>query len=149
MAVSEARTSAGTTISIGSAAPASYTQVAYEALTYTLISEVTDIGEFGREYTLVTHNPIGDRGTVKRKGSFNDGALALQMARVPDNAGQAAVIAARDVDVSHGWKIVYPDGTIGYFAAQTMSYTTNVGNVDQIWAASVNVEIDSGSYIEV
>jgi len=70
--MSNAFTSAGTTISVVDSNPATYDQAGFEALTYSLIGEVTDLGEFGREYSAVTHNPLGDRRTVKRKGSYND-----------------------------------------------------------------------------
>jgi len=74
--MSLAITSAGSKISIGNP-PASQTLVALQAVSYTDIAEVTDIGEFGRTYNLVTHNPLGDRITVKRKGSINNGTIAL------------------------------------------------------------------------
>lgn len=142
MATSLAFTSAGTTISIG-AAPASYNQAGFEAVTYTEIGEITDIGEFGKEYNLVTHNPVGNRQTFKRKGSYNTGQLTLSMARVPSDAGQSDLIDARDSDDSYSFKVVLQDGTALYFTGQVMKYTTNVSGVDSITAASVTVEIDS------
>ena len=85
---SGAFTSAGTTIGIVADAPSTYDPTGFEALTFELIGEVTDLGEFGREYSLVTHNPLGDRQTVKRKGSYNDGSISMTVARVPSDAGQ-------------------------------------------------------------
>lgn len=142
MAVSQAFTSAGTRIYIGNA-PATYDAVGFAAVSFTEIGEITDAGEFGRTYNQVTHNPLGDRRTVKRKGSYNDGAMSLQMARVPADAGQAILVTALNSDASYAFKVVLQDGTIFYFTAQIMSYTTNVGSVDQITAATVNVEIDA------
>lgn len=142
MAVSQAFTSAGTRIYIGNA-PATYDAAGFAAVSFTEIGEITDAGEFGRTYNQVTHNPLGDRRTVKRKGSYNDGAMSLQMARVPADAGQAILVTALNSDASYAFKVVLQDGTIFYFTAQIMSYTTNVGSVDQITAATVNVEIDN------
>lgn len=136
-------TSAGTTLGISAALPATYDATAFALLTFTSIGEITDMGEFGREYALVTHNPLGDRRTVKRKGSYNDGALTMSLGRVPSDAGQALLLTARDDDDSYAFVVTLQDGTKQYFSAQVMSYTTSVGSVDQITGASVMVEIDN------
>lgn len=141
-------TSAGTTLGISAVLPATYNATAFAALTFTSIGEITDMGEFGREYALVTHNPLGDRRTVKRKGSYNDGALTMSLGRVPSDAGQALLLTARDDDDSYAFVVTLQDGTKQYFSAQVMSYTTSVGSVDQITGASVMVEIDN-NIIEV
>lgn len=136
-------TSAGTTLGISAALPATYDATAFALLTFTSIGEITDMGEFGREYALVTHNPLGDRRTVKRKGSYNDGALTMSLGRVPSDAGQALLLTARDDDDSYAFVVTLQDGTKQYFSGQVMSYTTSVGSVDQITGASVMVEIDN------
>ena len=136
-------TSAGTTLGISAALPATYTSTAFALLTFTDIGEITDMGECGREYALVTHNPLGDRRTVKRKGSYNDGALTMSLGRVPSDAGQALLLTARDDDDSYAFVVTLQDGTKQYFSGQVMSYTTSVGSVDQITGASVMVEIDN------
>ncbi|MDR9412564.1 MAG: phage tail tube protein [Haloferacaceae archaeon] len=128
--------------------PATYDQAGFEGLTYSLIGEVTDLGEFGREYSAVTHNPLGDRRTVKRKGSYNDGTVAMTVARVPGDAGQTLLTTGLDSDDSYSFEVVLQDGTTLYFEAQIMSYTTNVGSVDQITTASVSLEI-TNDIIEV
>jgi len=141
---SGAFTSAGTTIGITSTAPATYDDNSTDGLptlTYTEIGEVSDLGEFGREYNEVTFNPLGDRRTVKRKGSYNDGSVSMTVARVPGDAGQSILQTALDDDSSYYFDVELQDGTHLYFAAQVMSYTTNVGSVDQITTASVTLGI--------
>lgn len=138
---SNAFTSAGTTISISAVLPATYDSAGFAALTFTAIGEITDAGEYGKTYNLVSHNPLGDRKTYKFKGSYNNGSMTLQMGRVPDDAGQTILLAALDSDNSYSIKVVLQDGTINYFTAQIMSYTTSVGSVDQITAATVSIEV--------
>jgi len=136
--------SAGTTIGITSTAPATYDDNSTDGLptlTYTEIGEVSDLGEFGREYNEVTFNPLGDRRTVKRKGSYNDGSVSMTVARVPGDAGQTILQTALDDDASYFFDVELQDDTHLYFAAQVMSYTTNVGSVDQITTASVTLGI--------
>ena len=141
--MSDVQTSAGTVLGVSSAAPATYDAVGFAALTFTEIGEITEFGEFGREYNLVTHNPLSTRRTVKRKGSYNDGNVAAQLGRVPDDAGQAILIEGRDSDDSYSFIITLQDGSLSYFSGQIMSYTNNVGGVDQINMASVTIEIDN------
>ena len=140
---SKAFTSAGTKLFISASAPATYNSTGFAALTWTEIGEVSEMGEFGRQYNLVTFNTLGNRRTVKRKGSYNDGTIACQMARVPDDAGQTILTTAVNSDNSYSIKIKLQDGTVFYTTAQVMSYTTNIGNVDQITSATVNLEIDN------
>ena len=140
---SKAMTSAGTTIGISAALPATYTQAEFTALTYTEIGEVSDLGEFGREYNVVKFNPLKDRRTVKRKGSFDDGTVQVQLAKAATDAGQILLKSAVNSDASHSVKIVLQDGTTFYFTAQVSSSTVNVGNVDQITSSTFKLEIDN------
>ena len=140
--MSLAITSAGSKISIGNP-PASQTQVALQAVSYTDIAEVTDIGEFGKSYNLVTHNPLGDRVTVKRKGSINNGTIALQMAYAPADPGQTLLATAVDSDNSYSYRVTLQDNTQFYFTGQAMGRPVQVGGVDSITASTCNIEIDS------
>lgn len=139
------RTTAGTTIAISAAAPVTFNVAGYQALSYTTIGEVTDLGEFGREYALVTHNPIGDRGTVKKKGSFNEGSISMQVGLDTDDAGQILAKTASASDNDYSFKIVSQNGDIYYFSAQVMSFKVNFGSVDQITSATIMLELTTGT----
>ena len=143
MAGSTAQTSAGSFLSVCADLPATYDATTFAALTWTEIGEVTDAGEFGREYALVTHNPLKDRRTVKRKGSYNDGSITLQMARDVSDAGQVLLDTAKDDDNSYSVRITLQDGTERYTTAQVMSFKTTIGSVDQITTGTVVLEIDN------
>lgn len=143
MAATSAFTSAGSKLYTSSTLPSTYDSAGYGALTWTEVKEITDLGEYGATYALVTHNPVGNRVTVKRKGSINYGTLELKMASVVSDAGQTKLVQGSAVDSSYAFKVVLQDGTINYFTAQIMSYKKSVGTVDQITSASVSLEIDS------
>lgn len=143
MADSIVQTSAGTTIAISAALPATDDAMGYNALTWTAIGEVTDLGEFGREYATVTHTPVASRRTIKRKGSYNNGTMALQLALDRDDAGQVLVKTALASDANKAFRITYQDGSKDYFSAMVMSFKTNVGSVDQILSGSINLEINT------
>ena len=136
-------TAAGTTIAVSAALPATYDAAGYVALTYTTIGEVTDIPEFGASRELVTHNPIGSIDTVKRKGSRNNGSVALNIAVDEDDAGQVLLEAAEAVETSYSFKVTFITGAIKYFTAQVMSFTTIIGSVNSIVSVSAMLEIDS------
>lgn len=140
-----ARTSAGSTIAISAAAPATFNAAGYGALAFTTIGEVTDLGEFGREYALVTHNPLASRGTVKKKGSFNEGTMDLKLALDTDDAGQILAKSASLSDSDHSFKVTLQNGDVFYFQAQVMTFKNGVGSVDQITAASIKLELTTNS----
>lgn len=143
-AATEAFTSAGTLLGIDvNVEPASYIPGAggFVDLTYESVGEISDMGEFGRQYNLVTHLRLDERRTVKRKGSFNDGQATLQLARVTANLGQADLKTALDSDSLSSFRVTLQDGTFLYFTGVVMSYTTNVGGTDQITGSTVVIEI--------
>lgn len=139
------RTSAGTTISVSAATPATFDVAGYEALSFTDIGEVTDLGEFGREYALVTHNPVGSRGTVKKKGSFNEGSMAMSVGLDTDDAGQILLKAASSSDSDYSFKVVTQNTDTYYFQAQVMTFKVGVGSVDNITTAAITLELTSSS----
>lgn len=139
------KTSAGTTLKVHATAPATFDATGYNALTMTTVGEVTDLGEFGREYALVTHNPVGSRGTVKKKGSFNEGTMSMSLGLDTDDAGQILLKSASLSDNDYYFTVTTQNGDKYYFAAQVMSFKVGVGSVDQITTASVTLELTTTS----
>lgn len=139
------RTTAGTTIKASASTPATFNGAGYAALVYTAIGEVTDLGEFGREYNLVTHNPIDTRATVKKKGSFNEGQITLQVGLDTDDAGQILLKAGSLSDNDYSFVITTQNGDKYYFQAQVMSFKVNAGSVDNITAATITLELTTSS----
>lgn len=138
------QTSAGSTIAIATAAPATYDAAGFNALTWKIVAEVTDIGEFGKEFNTVTHTPVATRQVKKLKGSFNNGAIQLQMAR--DSAAgsnQSELKLALASDASYSFRVTLQDATKMYFTGKVMSYKTQVGGVDNVTGATTTIEIDN------
>ncbi len=136
-----AQSSAGTTLSISASLPASEVLGSYTALSYTAIAELTDIGSFGKKFGEVLHNPIGDRRTYKFKTSYDNGSLALKLARVPADAGQVLLLAALASDADYTFHVEYQDGTDQYFRGKVFSYVNNVGTVASLLGADVEVHL--------
>lgn len=148
MPISLSRTSAGTVLSVSAAPPqilngSSYLVSDFAALSFTSVGELSDLGSFGKKYNLVSFNALGDRKTVKRKGSYNNGTLSLKLASSPTNAGQIILQQAADSDSSYCFRVVTQSGSTFYFTAQIMGWMLEVGSVDQIMGASLDCEIDN------
>lgn len=139
------KTSAGTTLQVSASAPATFNSAGYAALSYALVGEITDLGEFGRAYNLVTHSPLGNRSTQKLKGSFNEGQMNLQLGLDTDDAGQIILKTGVTSDLPVSAKVTTQNGDVYYFQALVMSFQVGVGNVDQITAATCALEITTSS----
>ena len=135
------QTSAGSTLAISAGVPATQDATGYNALTYTLVGEVTDLGEFGKEFNLVTHIPLASRRVQKFKGSYNNGTLAVTMGRDTTDAGQILMNTALGSDSPYAVRVTLQNGKKEYFQCVVMSYKTNVGSVDQITGATAALEI--------
>ena len=144
---SEVETIAGTVISIAAEQPLTFDQVGYEdtGMDWTTIGEITDAGEHGREYALVTHMPIASRGVQKFKGSFNEGQKTLQLALDQDDAGQVLLKAALASDNDYSFRVTYQGGDVDYFQAKVMSFKHVGTSVDTIRSATCVLEITTSS----
>jgi len=146
---SSASTAAGTVIYISAAEPATPTAIGYAALTWTELAEITSIGSRGKTYEVVTHKPLAYRGTYKRKGSYDNGQMALGMAIAKADPGQDLLDEALDSDNSYSFKIAFPSGRIQYMPGQVSSFTDDdIGSTDAILAGTANIEVD-GDIIKV
>lgn len=141
-------TSAGTQLAVSATLPETFDDddvTGYPAETYTTVGEITAIPEHGAEVTLITHNPLAERVTGKRKGSINYGSVALVMALDPDDSGQAIMQDFADgenIDDSLAVQITLPTGHTRYFTAQVMSFQAGMPGTDEIMGATTNLEID-------
>jgi hypothetical protein len=143
-------TSAGTTLKVKATQPGAYTVAGYNTLfttspTAPLVGEVTDLGEFGREYALVTHNPVGNRGTQKFKASFNDGTMTIQLGLDTDDAGQVLMKAASMSDNDYSFMVTTQNGDRYFFQAKVLNWKVSVGSVDSITSATTTLELTTTS----
>jgi len=139
-------TSAGTTLQVSASAPATFDGVGYAAVFAqspgpAIVGEITDLGEFGREFALVTHMPVGSRGTQKFKGSFNEGTMALSLGLDTDDAGQIIMKTASLSDNNFSFMVTTQNGDKYFFQAKVMSFKVNVAGVDSITTATTTLEL--------
>ena len=149
--MSNVYTSTGARLYVSASQPATEDQAGFEAIVdWVEVAEVVDMGEFGGSAEVVTHAPLNSGRTIKRKGTINDGQMALQLGKDLSDAGQAALKSGFDGAnraVVHSWKIVHPtapDGSVltQYNRGQIYGDTTNLGSTNNIVGASVPVEFE-------
>ena len=141
-------TSAGSTLAIATGTPATNDGAGFTALTYVVVGEVTDIGEFGREYATTTHSAVASRAVRKFKGSYNNGSIQIQMGRDTANAGQTAMRAALLSDADFSFRVTLQDASKIHFIGKVTAFKTSVGSVDQITGANTTIEIN-GDIVEI
>ncbi|MCK0531773.1 hypothetical protein [Sphingobium agri] len=134
-------TSAGTVLGLSAAAPATYDKAGYEALTFTSVGEVSDLGEIpSRIYELVRWNAIAERGARKSKGGYDLGSQTITVGIDPDDAGQTLVDTLTNSDSPGSVKIGHPDlGTI-YARALVMGGPKNYGDVNTVATRQITLE---------
>lgn len=145
------QTAAGASFAIAATAgpPTTFDEAGYSAKTFTVVGEVTNIGEFSKEFALVTHQPLATRGVKKGKGSFNNGTLNPAMALDPDDAGQVLMETALESDDSWAFLVTLQSGAKYYLMGKVMSFKPNIGGVDDVVTASPTVEVDSDPIVKV
>lgn len=134
---------AGSTLAISADKPVTFDEAGFAALTYLKIGEITDLGEHGRIYALVTHNPVGSRGTQKYKGSYNSGSKNTGLAVDRDDPGQVLAEAASKSDDDYTYVETDQEGNKEYFLGKVMSFPSGGGSVDAIRATTISIEVTS------
>jgi len=134
-------TSAGTTISISAGVPATIDAAGFGALTFTKISEVTDIGSVGPVVAVTQHIPVDSGIVFKLKTTKDNGQIALKGARQTSDAGQTLLNNAVGVYAPYAAKIVLQTGTIIYCQVLVSSYKTVVGTAAVVTTFESNLEV--------
>jgi len=134
-------TIAGTTIAVTDEIPSTYTNAGYGALTYTNIGNISDGGEHGIEYNIVTFNSISNRVTQKFKGSFDYGLKTLEIAYDPTDSGAVLLRNGSTSLNDYAFKITYQNGSIEYFSAKIKSFNRTVGSVNSMRMITVALDI--------
>lgn len=138
--------SAGATLSLVQALPATYDQLGYEALTFVVVGEVGSIGEFGGESQIVEWTPLATGIVDKRPGSTNYGDSSITYARDASDAGQILLQSGFDGAnnrLPHSFRISHP--TIGdlYFTGVITSAKYNVADANSIYQGASTTALTS------
>jgi hypothetical protein len=125
--------SAKTCISISATLPATNTDTAYAALTWTLVGELESIGDIMTEHTSVPFKNLCTGKTSTLKGTENPIEVQITCALDRREAGQDLMRTARASPLPVAFKITEPyTGDFQYFKAFVMSEGAQYGDADSV-----------------
>lgn len=143
-------TTAGATLAISAALPATHNAAGFSALSYTVIDEITDLGEgYARAYNTVEYSPIANREVQSRKGSYTSGNATVTFAVDEADAGQDLLRTAGDSDNLYSFRLVTQDGVTRYFKALVMGTPISLGTIDNMVMVSTELKIQDGGVVVV
>lgn len=149
--MSDIFSSVGTIISVSSALPATENAAGYAALTFSPVSEASEVPEHGSEQALAQHTPLATGIVQKRGGSIDAGEFTLPFALSDDDAGQAILRAKSEGGITDekraSFKEELPTGEIIYYIGLCRSFKRNIGGADAIAMGSVVVSVTSLSVV--
>ena len=132
----------GTTFSVSATLPANELSATYEALTWVVTGEVTEIPSFGPEHDVVTHVPLATGITAKYHGALNNGSMTIPMALDPADLGQTALKTALGSKARIAFQVSYADGTADFFQGKVMSFQRGA-SIGEVVTAEVMIEIET------
>jgi hypothetical protein len=142
-------TFAGATIGVSAGEPATHDAAGFAALTYTDVGEVISVGSRGRTYTDVSYKTLAERGTLHRKGSYDEPETTFEIGADRTDAGQVIMKAGSESDDNNSFIITYSNGEVDYFMGLIFSFVTNGGDADTMRMLTANVRIDRAGVVEV
>jgi hypothetical protein len=122
----------------------------YAVLTYTRITGVTELGEFGDARELVNHVDLDDSRVQKLGGPRDAGTMPLTCAWDPIDPGQLLALSHSETDFEYAWKIDLNDApsasysnTILFFRGPVTAQRLNNGNASSVRTINFNIPINS------
>ena len=118
--MSNAFTQSGDVFAISTTAAATdlddHATLGFPSLTYTDVSKVGSIGEFGVSTNMVSYDTLDRDVTLKAKGMTDGGSPTIECAETAADAGQIAMIAAGlpTNKSNYAFRITRADGQIEY-----------------------------------
>lgn len=137
------QSNSGVQFALSAAAPATFDAAGFAALTWANIGEVKTGGDFGKTFQVITSQVLSRRGTTKKKGTFDAGALNLSIEISSDDAGQIMAESAVDSDDDYSVQITLQDGTPYYLVGLVTKFTTTVGGPNDMLAGAIQIDLQS------
>jgi hypothetical protein len=144
------RTADGTTIEVSTAAPATFDDAGYAALTFTEVGMVVDVGEIGATFADVTTYNLSSRDVGHLKGSRDWNETPLTVDNDRTDAGQVILRDHHDganTDNPVAVKVTHQNGDVEYFSGLVFTFTSQSLAQDTIYRANVSMRITAGTYV--
>ena len=117
------------------------------------ITLIENVGEFGKQFELVTFQAVGDGRTRKLKGPYNAGTLPLVLGQDLSQESHLLLKTIGDSldQLTYPFKLFIngadPDFDTFYFGGKVFSFRTVMGAANTVVKANVNIEIYTDVYV--
>ena len=136
-------TNIGTTLSVSASLPATEDVAGYGALTFTEVTGVATVPEFGPEYEVVNHVDVKDGVTRKAHGGVDYGGGTVAYRVVEADSGQGILKTAIDGQDTISVKIERSSGLIEYFQGIVTSNRTSEASSGNTYTRSSAIQSTS------
>lgn len=119
----------------------------------TEVGLIESLGEFGKNFDLVTFQAIATGRTYKFKGGYNQGSLDLVCASDLTDLGQAMLYSfgSSQDQSTYPFKLTLngadPQWDTVYFGGKVFSYRLVAGAVNNVVKANIKIEINTDVFI--
>lgn len=140
--------SLGATLGVSSTLPATYDAAGYNALTFTNIAEILDVGELSKTFNLVTHQAVGRSYPQKLKGTYDIGNLSLTVGTIKTDAGQVLLQSGLTATASYAFKITQASGDTREFTGKILKAGMGALTADGVETTVIDIAIDPETLFE-
>jgi hypothetical protein len=138
--------SVGYTLSVSLGAPATYNAAGFAAKSWTVVTDVETIPDFGGTAQVPEFTPLANGVVDKAKGSINYGDFTAPLRRRIADTGQDLLQAGFDGvnrDSVFSVRLSHPSGGTLYFTAFITSFTYNIADANAWTRNSVTFAINN------
>lgn len=138
--------SVGYTLAVSLGEPATYNAAGYAAKSWTVVTDVETIPDFGGTAQVPEFTPLASGVVDKAKGSINYGSFTAPLRRRLADTGQDALQAGFDGvnrDSVFSVRLTHPSGGTLYFTAFITSFTYNIADANAWTRNSVTFAINT------
>lgn len=143
---------AGSTVAVSAAAPATFDTTGYGALTFTTVNGFDTIGAIGDGYEVQNFDSITD-GRIPYRGIRDGGSIEANMADMPADAGQVILKAAFDAAKGSAGekisvKITDPNSKETYAQVIVSEWRRNYGGANDVIRRQATLVTIPGTIVE-
>ncbi|WP_294392002.1 hypothetical protein [uncultured Sphingomonas sp.] len=131
----------GAQLFVSVAVPATFDKTGYEALTWTKVGRVQEIGTIGASTEVVSFTDL-DGNTEKHQGATNNGALTPTLGVDETDAGQALLYTSSKSGVELSTKVLLKSGAARYNGGRAFGMPETIGQVNSIVTAAPRIELN-------
>lgn len=138
----------GTTMGISAGLPATYDAIGYDALVFTDLGEIIDVGEIAKAFNVINHQTVGRDYPQKLKDTFDIANISLTLGRVSTDAGQVLLQTALGASVSYAFEVTMPSGDRAAFTGLVIKAGVGALASGNVETTMVEIAIDPETLFE-